>query len=72
MVIPGAAVSCRRYRCRRMFAGGRFEFHRPLKIGDEITRTSRITDVSGKEGRSGTLVFVTVRHEIANAPRVWR
>ena len=52
---------------RRMFAGGRFEFHRPLKIGDEITRTSRITDVSGKEGRSGTLVFVTVRHEIANA-----
>ena len=52
---------------RRMFAGGRFEFHHPLKIGDEITRTSRITDVSGKEGRSGTLVFVTVRHEIANA-----
>ncbi len=55
---------------RRMFAGGRFEFHRPLKIGDEITRTSRITDVSGKEGRSGTLLFVTVRHEIADAAGV--
>lgn len=51
---------------RRMFAGGRFEFHRPLKIGERIARTSRITDVSGKQGRSGTLVFVTVRHEIAN------
>jgi 3-methylfumaryl-CoA hydratase len=52
---------------RRMFAGGRFEFHQPLKVGDEITRASRITDVSAKTGRSGTLVFVTVRHEIRNA-----
>jgi 3-methylfumaryl-CoA hydratase len=55
---------------RRMFAGGRFEYHHPLKIGDRISRTSRIMDVSGKEGRSGTLVFVTVRHEIANAAGV--
>jgi 3-methylfumaryl-CoA hydratase len=55
---------------RRMFAGGRFEFHRPLKIGEPIKRTSRITDVSGKQGRSGTLVFVTVRHEIADAAGV--
>ena len=52
---------------RRMFAGGRFEFRHPLRIGDAISRTSRITDVSGKQGRSGTLVFVTVRHEIANS-----
>ena len=51
---------------RRMFAGGRFEFHHPLKIGERISRTSRITDIRGKDGRSGTLVFVTVRHEIAN------
>jgi 3-methylfumaryl-CoA hydratase len=55
---------------RRMFAGGRFEFHRPLSVGETITRNSHITDVSGKEGRSGTLVFVTVRHEIANAAGV--
>ena len=51
---------------RRMFAGGRLEFHHPVRIGDDITRSSRIVDVSGKEGRSGTLVFVTVRHEISN------
>ena len=50
---------------RRMFAGGRFEYRHPLKIGERISRMSRITDVSGKQGRSGTLVFVTVRHEIA-------
>jgi 3-methylfumaryl-CoA hydratase len=55
---------------RRMFAGGRFEFRHPLKVGERISRTSRITDVSGKAGRSGALVFVTVRHEIANAAGV--
>ena len=52
---------------RRMFAGGRFEFRAPLRIGDEVERVSRIKDVSVKEGRSGTLVFVTVSHEISNA-----
>ncbi|MBC6959105.1 MAG: acyl-CoA dehydrogenase [Lautropia sp.] len=52
---------------RRMWAGGRLEFHRPLRVGDEITRESRIADVRGKAGRSGSLVFVVVRHEIADA-----
>ncbi|HEY6344339.1 MAG TPA: MaoC family dehydratase N-terminal domain-containing protein [Bryobacteraceae bacterium] len=50
----------------RMWAGGRFEFHRPLRIGDRVTRTSRIEDVILKQGRSGALVFVTVHHEIRN------
>lgn len=52
---------------RRMFAGGRFQFHRPLRVGDAISRLSRIVDVKQKEGRSGPLVFVVVRHEIGNA-----
>lgn len=52
---------------RRMWAGGRLEFRRPLVVGAEITRNSRIRDVSIKEGRSGALVFVTVDHEIADA-----
>jgi 3-methylfumaryl-CoA hydratase len=52
---------------RRMWAGGRMEFHRPLRVGDEISRVSRIEDVRVKHGRSGTLVFVTVRHEIVAA-----
>ncbi|HEX7954758.1 MAG TPA: MaoC family dehydratase N-terminal domain-containing protein [Burkholderiales bacterium] len=55
---------------RRMFAGGRFEFRHPLRVGDTISRTSRILDVTGKTGRSGALVFVTVRHEIANGAGV--
>jgi 3-methylfumaryl-CoA hydratase len=52
---------------RRMWAGGRLQFNHPLQVGDEITRLSRIVDVTIKEGRSGALVFVCVRHEITNA-----
>ena len=52
---------------RRMWAGGRLEFHHPLRLGDEITRHSRIAGVDIKHGRSGSLVFVTVRHEVHNA-----
>jgi 3-methylfumaryl-CoA hydratase len=49
---------------RRMWAGGRLRFPAPVKVGDSITRDSRIADVSVKEGRSGKLAFVTVKHEI--------
>jgi 3-methylfumaryl-CoA hydratase len=52
---------------RRMWAGGRLSFKHPLRLGDEIMRASRIADVNVKTGRSGSLVFVTVRHEISNA-----
>jgi 3-methylfumaryl-CoA hydratase len=50
---------------RRMWAGGRLSFSQPLRVGERIERTSRIVDVTTKEGRSGPLVFVLVRHEIA-------
>jgi 3-methylfumaryl-CoA hydratase len=49
---------------RRMWAGSRVEFPGRLTIGDEAERTSTITDVTTKTGRTGRLVFVTVRHEI--------
>jgi len=52
---------------RRMWAGGRLEFLHPLRMGETMTRTSRIADVRSREGRSGRLVFVLVRHEIGNA-----
>jgi 3-methylfumaryl-CoA hydratase len=51
---------------RRMWAGSRCEFLRPLRVGDAIRRDSRIADVSGKQGRSGMLIFVNVRHEISD------
>jgi len=52
---------------RRMWAGGRFLFHHSLIVGAHYTRTSRILDVQQKQGRTGPLVFVVVRHEIGDA-----
>jgi 3-methylfumaryl-CoA hydratase len=49
---------------RRMWAGSQFEFRAPLRVGDRAERRSTIADVTVKEGRSGKLVFVKVRHEI--------
>lgn len=49
---------------RRMWAGGRLEFLAPIAIGDTITRESEILSVEPKTGRSGTLVFVTVRQTV--------
>ena len=52
---------------RRMWAGNRLEFHRPLRVGETVTRTSKILDVRYREGRTGPLVFVRVRHAIGDA-----
>ena len=49
---------------RRMWAGSQFEFRAPVRVGDAVERTSTIADVSSKEGRTGKLVFVKVRHEV--------
>jgi 3-methylfumaryl-CoA hydratase len=51
---------------RRMWGGSRLEFLRPLRVGAEVTRVSRIQDIVLKEGRSGPLAFVTVRHELSD------
>ena len=55
---------------RRMWAGGRLTFTAPLALGQPATRTSRILDVSAKDGATGQLAFVTVRHEIAQDGRI--
>jgi len=49
---------------RRMWAGSQFEFRAPIHVGDRVARTSTIADVTSKEGRTGKLVFVKVRHEL--------
>ena len=49
---------------RRMWAGSQFEFRSPIRVGDRVARTSTIDDVTTKEGRTGKLVFVKVRHEV--------
>ncbi|VWB17357.1 FAS1-like dehydratase domain-containing protein [Burkholderia metallica] len=55
---------------RRMWAGGRLQFLRPLAVDAPVQRRSTITNVQSKSGRSGQLVFVTVLHEISDAQGV--
>lgn len=50
---------------RRMWAGGRLQFHEPLRVGERATRVSTILKVETKSGRSGSLVFVTVEHRLS-------
>ncbi|WP_027135097.1 FAS1-like dehydratase domain-containing protein [Geminicoccus roseus] len=50
---------------RRMWAGGALHLHDRLCVGDKVERVSRIEAVELKEGRTGRLCFVTVRHEFA-------
>jgi 3-methylfumaryl-CoA hydratase len=45
---------------RRMFAGSDVRMLRPLTIGQEVTRVSRIAAVDHRHGKTGHLVFVRV------------
>lgn len=49
---------------RRMWAGSQLEFRQPLRVGDQVARMSTIDAVTTKDGRTGRLVFVKVRHEV--------
>ncbi|HQT76493.1 MAG: acyl-CoA dehydrogenase [Rhodospirillales bacterium 20-64-7] len=55
---------------RRMWAGGRFVFHKPLRVDEDITRVSTVRDVTVKQGRNGALCFVLVKHEVSGADGV--
>ena len=52
---------------RRMWAGGRLQWHAPLCVGDTVRRVSTIASVTHKSGRTGDLLFVLVNHEVHNA-----
>jgi len=54
-------------RARRMWAGSRVSFPGTLRLGEPATRVSTIEKVAEKSGRSGKLVFVTVRHEVSGS-----
>ncbi len=49
---------------RRMFAGARMRFLKPLIIGRAANREGTVVNVQEKTGGSGTLVFVTVQYRI--------
>jgi 3-methylfumaryl-CoA hydratase len=49
---------------RRMYAGGRLTFTGDLAFGAQAQKRTTIVSATEKQGRSGPLAFVTVRHEI--------
>ncbi|QDY71386.1 FAS1-like dehydratase domain-containing protein [Qingshengfaniella alkalisoli] len=55
---------------RRMWAGGRLDYHAPLMIGREAEKVSEIISVKAKSGRAGQLVFVTVNHRLSQDGRL--
>jgi 3-methylfumaryl-CoA hydratase len=52
---------------RRLFAGGRLRVVAGVRVGAPVSRRSLVTDVRVVEGRTGALLFVTVRHTFSGA-----
>lgn len=50
---------------QRMWAGGRLQFLAPVRLGEPAKKVSTIVNIAEKDGRSGRLGFVTLRHEIS-------
>jgi 3-methylfumaryl-CoA hydratase len=50
---------------RRMFAGERLRFHRPIRLGEPLRRETELADIAVKAGGTGTLVFATVVSRIS-------
>lgn len=55
---------------RRMWAGGRLRFERPLLAGRPAERTSVLESAGSKRGRTGPLGIVTLRHDIRQSGSV--
>lgn len=52
---------------RRMWAGGRLQWHAPLKAGIAADLTEAVTRTTRKDGRTGPLAFVTLARQIRQA-----
>ncbi|NYT35246.1 hypothetical protein ERD78_00025 [Allopusillimonas soli] len=49
---------------RRMFVGRDVEFFHPLVVGEQAHKISEIASITPKEGRSGKLVFLQIKHTV--------
>ncbi|WP_449279034.1 FAS1-like dehydratase domain-containing protein [Leucobacter sp. GX24907] len=50
---------------RRMWAGSKITFHSPIIVGQQLERTTTIASLTPKQGASGRLCFVVLRHDIS-------
>lgn len=57
---------------RRMWAGGEIVTHAPFSPGEVVDRVTTVSDITFKQGTTGPLGFVTLRHVLtaAGAPRL--
>ncbi len=51
---------------RAMAGGNEVAFFKPIRVGDRITRVSKVAEIYEKEGRSGTLVFTVYENRYSN------
>lgn len=49
---------------RRMFAGSRQRFHKPIRIGDKLTRETELIALQPKDGSTGKMAIATVINRI--------
>jgi 3-methylfumaryl-CoA hydratase len=49
---------------RRMWAGSKIAFHAPIRVGQSLSRTTTIESITPKNGTSGKLCFVVLRHDV--------
>jgi 3-methylfumaryl-CoA hydratase len=50
---------------RRMYAGGKVSVTGDVHVDEPLDRTSVVSEVAEKQGKSGPLMFVTVDHEVS-------
>jgi 3-methylfumaryl-CoA hydratase len=50
----------------RMYAGGEINYFKPILIGEKLKKTSSIISIENKEGSTGNLTFLKIKHEITN------
>jgi 3-methylfumaryl-CoA hydratase len=55
---------------RRMWAGSRVQFAEAIKLGTAVQRRSTVLAATPKSGRTGAMLFVTLKHEIIRADGV--
>ena len=54
----------------RMYAGGEINYFKPLLIGEKLKKTSSIISIENKEGSTGNLIFLKIKHEITNKKEI--
>ena len=53
---------------RKLDGGSEWEFFEPVRSGEQITATARFSDFTVRDGRMGTMLFITIDNTYRNQP----